>query len=395
LIERIKMKRRDTSIQGKLMRVILLTSGVVLLLTCAAFFTYEYITFRQTTVRQLSTLGEIIASNSTAALAFDDKDDAAEILNALKAEKHIRAAALYDTSGQLFSTYPANTPAKDFPTHLESNGYRFNNSYLEGYQPVVQGTKRLGTLYIKSDMEAIYNRFQLYGLIASIFIGVSFLFAYLLSRRLQRSISTPILKLAQMARAVSDQRDYTVRASKYSNDELGVLTDAFNHMLTQIEAQNLEITSFNHRLEQKVKERTLELEEANDILTQQNDFIETIIDSSVHILAVLDEDMRFTAINKAGEQAYGIHREEVLGKVYTDVFPQAKGSKTYNDIVSALQGEKIHNTVTHSAIIGGYFENYLIPLKQNDKVYGVLALSHDVTAIMEASEKLKVLNSEL
>lgn len=390
-----KMKQSDASIQRKLMRVILLTSGVVLLLTCAAFFAYEYITFRQATVRKLSTLGEIIASNSTAALAFDDKDNASEILNALKAEKHIVAAALYDTTGQLFSTYPAAIPDKDFPTRLESAGYRFTNAAIEGYQPVVQGTKRLGTLYLKSDMEAIYDRFRLYGIIASIFIGVSFLFAYLLSRRLQRSISMPILKLAQMARAVSDRRDYTVRATKYSNDELGILTDAFNHMLTQIEAQNLAITSFNHRLEQKVKERTLELEEANEVLTQQNDFIETIIDSSVHILAVLDEDMRFTAINKACEQVYNIRRQQVLGKIYTDVFPQAKGSKAYNDIVRALHGEKIHNTVTHSAIIGGYFENYFIPLKQSDQVYGVLVLSHDVTAIMEASEKLKVLNSEL
>lgn len=389
------MKRKDTPIQRKLMRVILLTSGAVLLLTCAAFFIYELITFRDITRQQISTLSEIVATNSTAALAFDNKDDAAEILNALKAEKHIVAAALYDKAGHLFSTYPANHTEKDFPEGPGNEGYYFKNSYLEGFQPVVQGSNRLGTLYVKSDMKAIYSRFELYGLIAIIFIGITFLFAYLLSRRLQRSISMPILKLAQTARMVSDQRNYTVRATKYSNDELGTLTDAFNHMLTQIEAQNSEIISFNHNLEQKVKERTLELENANAILTQQKDFIETIIESSVHVIAVLDEQMRFTAINKKGEELYHISRKDVIGRSYTEVFPQAENSKAYNDIVKALQGEYVHNTVTYSAIIDGYFENYFIPLKQNDKIYGVLILSHDITAIVEASEKLKIANSEL
>src|SRR5436305_12491891 len=83
------MLLKDRPIRWKLMAMILLTSGVVLLLTCAAFFAYEFLTFRQATVRELSTLGEIIAANSTAALAFDNQADAKESLSALKAQRHI------------------------------------------------------------------------------------------------------------------------------------------------------------------------------------------------------------------------------------------------------------------------------------------------------------------
>ena len=80
---------KDSPIQRKLMMVVLLTSGTVSLLTCTAFFAYEFLTFRQTTVRQLSILGDVIASNSTAALAFDNHDDAVEVLGAFKVARHI------------------------------------------------------------------------------------------------------------------------------------------------------------------------------------------------------------------------------------------------------------------------------------------------------------------
>ncbi len=71
-------------IQRTLMMVILLTCGAVMLITSGAFFAYEYLTFRQLTLRNLEILGEAIAANSTAALAFDNPDDAREALSAFK-----------------------------------------------------------------------------------------------------------------------------------------------------------------------------------------------------------------------------------------------------------------------------------------------------------------------
>ena len=120
----------------------------MLLLTCATFIAYELMTFRQSLVRNLTVLGEVIADNSTAALAFDNNDDAAEVLAALKAERHVVAAGLYDAHGQLFATYPESAPPGAVPLQPEPDGYRFEHGHLVGLQPVVQGARRLGTLYL-------------------------------------------------------------------------------------------------------------------------------------------------------------------------------------------------------------------------------------------------------
>src|SRR5207237_1283664 len=133
--------------------------------------------------------------------------------------------------------------------------YIFENGYVQGFQPVAEGSNRVGTLYLRSDIGKIYTRLQLYGMITLLVLAVSFLVAYLISRSLQRTISQPILNLAETARLVSEKYDYSVRAVKSGDDELGLLTDALNHMLTQIELQNLEILLFNQKLEQKVVER--------------------------------------------------------------------------------------------------------------------------------------------
>ena len=255
------MRFQDTPIQRKLMTMILGTSGVVLVLTCVAFIGYEVLMYRQSAVRALSTIGAIIAAQSTGAVAFDNQRDATEILRALTAERNIDAACLYDKQGKLFSRYPANASAEIFPPAPLADGYRFVGGHLVGFTPLVQvkGSERFGTLYLSSDMEEMYDRLWLYGGIALLVIALSSTVAYALSRFLQAQISRPILALADTAKAVSERRDYSVRASKHGDDELGLLTDAFNHMLAQIEEQNTV-------LEKRVRERTIELEAANDEL---------------------------------------------------------------------------------------------------------------------------------
>src|SRR6478735_7384362 len=131
------MKRRSESIKSKLMRVILVTCSVVLFLTYTSYFIYEFFTFREITKNQISTLGKIIAANSTAALAFDSRNDANEILDALKAEKNIIAAALYDEKGNLFAKYPVGINNYMVPLKPGKESYHFKDYHLEGFQAVV------------------------------------------------------------------------------------------------------------------------------------------------------------------------------------------------------------------------------------------------------------------
>src|SRR5579862_8261626 len=229
--------------------MMMLASGVVVLASSAAFGAYEFVMSRQQTLHHLTTLAEAIATNTTAALAFDNADDALETLAALKAEPHLKVAGLYDARGRLFAVYPRGSSRAGLPQKPPALGYRFETGSLIGVQPVMQGERRMGTLYLESDLGDLYARFRLYGVIVGAILLASGLIAYALAAGLQRRISGPILALADTARRVSEKRDYAVRASGAPGAELGILTDAFNHMLGQIERSQTRLQSQLTRLE--------------------------------------------------------------------------------------------------------------------------------------------------
>lgn len=383
------MRLRDTPIQRKLTNIILLTCAVVLSFMCIAYIILEYASFRQGVKRNVATLGAVIASNSSAALAFDSPEDAQDVLNALNAEENIVVAGLYDIEGKIFATFPADTSASLFPPARANRYYWFEGRYIAGFEPVLQRGEKQGMLYIRSDLREMYTQLFFYGLIGLALIGTSLLVALILSKKLQSKISTPILALEQTAKAVSEKHDYSVRASKFGNDEVGSLTDAFNIMLAQIERQNSEILSFNQTLEQKVKERTSELQ-------HQKEFVETIINASVDLVAVFDRDLNYIMVNERTTDYYHMEEEKLVGKNVLEIFPHVKTSGMYADLKTALDGIPVHVTKYKSPVLNKFFENYYIPLKDNDgKVYGVLALGHDITGIMEANEKLEKVNVEL
>ncbi len=264
------MLPKKKSIKSKLLRVVLIVNGAVLLLTCTIFFAYEYVTFRQSRLRELSSIAQILAANSTAALAFDDRDAANEILNALQAETKITAACLYDIDGKLFTVFPNNLAVSDLPSSPDTNGFAFSGNTLSGFHPVTQGNQRLGTIYVRYSIDAIYERLQVYAILAFVIIILSTSLSYVLYRRLQNGISKPILALAETAHAIANRQDFSVRAVKESEDEVGLFTDAFNQMLNQIQKQNTELSesseairTFNQKLEQMVIDRTSELDIAN------------------------------------------------------------------------------------------------------------------------------------
>src|SRR5690349_7909405 len=172
------------TIRRQLIRMVLLTSAAVLVVTIAALFAHELITFRETSRQQLGTLGKAIAANSTAALAFDNADDAVGVLQAFEADEHIQSAALYDAHGALFAVYPAGTPAGAFPrqpAHTDET-FRFDGDYLVGFQPVSEGGERLGTLYVRSDLRALDARERFYAEIVAMTLLASGALAYLISR---------------------------------------------------------------------------------------------------------------------------------------------------------------------------------------------------------------------
>ncbi|MGE0158242.1 MAG: ATP-binding protein [Gemmatimonadales bacterium] len=259
---------RDWPIARRLTAMLLGISGFALLLTSASFAAYQYWSFRRTALNNLTVRAEILAANSTAALAFFVEEDAQETLTALSADPHVVAAALYDAEGALFARYPADLPDSLLPSEPASDGFRFESGRLVGYQPVAEASgSRLGTLYLASDLQALYETFWLSGIIGAGVFLLSLLAAYLPSRMLQSTISQPIKRLAETAQRVSNRQDYSVRApAVVGGGELSELTDSFNGMIGRIEAQSRELMSYAAELEERVQERTHALEEANEAL---------------------------------------------------------------------------------------------------------------------------------
>jgi signal transduction histidine kinase/ActR/RegA family two-component response regulator/HAMP domain-containing protein len=242
------MSTATTPIRRKLTAMVLLTCGAVLLLSTLISFAYEFITYRRSALESLATLGRVVATNSTAALAFQNPDDARSVLNALSAEPHIVSAALYTQSGDLFATYPGNLPESDFPARAPQTGFRFESAHLLGVQPVVENGRAMGSLYVKSDLRAMTERLWIHAGVTVLIVLAAGALAFALSRRLQRQISGPILALADTARAVSQRKDWSVRAPDSDTTELSTLTNAFNLMLTEIQGHDAKLQTQLARL---------------------------------------------------------------------------------------------------------------------------------------------------
>ncbi|MEO8438744.1 MAG: ATP-binding protein [Spartobacteria bacterium] len=225
---------RDTPIKRKLMLVILLTTGFALLLTGSALTVYELFTFRHSLAANMRVLARIIGSNSTSVLALHDYRTGEQILAALSVEERITRAAIFDRDGKMFVRFPTDRPLSEFPRRLGIEGYRYEPSHLALFQPIMRKGTRIGTIYLQADASEMYSRFAAYGLLLLFVGGCASLGAITLTATLQRRISVPILELAKLATSVSLRPDYSVRAVRHGADEIGQLTDAFNHMLVRI-----------------------------------------------------------------------------------------------------------------------------------------------------------------
>ncbi|MGH8249227.1 MAG: response regulator [Steroidobacteraceae bacterium] len=229
------MQIKPMALDRKLMLAMLITSGVALLLAAAAFLTYEVYNYQRQIAQAARALGGVTATNIAGALAFRDPVDAREILGALRAEKQVIAAGLYDEAGELFAAYPADIPAAELPARPGAEGHDFGGRSLEYFTAVQRRNARLGTLYLRLDTTPLYWTVAFFATITLVVLALALAAALLLARRLQRRISQPILVLSETARAISERHDYGVRAVRAEQPELRVLTDAFNLMLMRVE----------------------------------------------------------------------------------------------------------------------------------------------------------------
>jgi signal transduction histidine kinase/CheY-like chemotaxis protein len=241
---------RKLSIRGKIVAITMITSLVAVVVACALFIWYDVDSFRRKMKEDIKVVAEGLVINSTPALDFGSLDSAKDILGALRAYEHIETAIIFDKAGKSVVYRRPDAPEEPPPALRPDGDPYFEGSHLEIFRSVRRDKETLGTVYVREDLEELRSRTATYTKVAVFVVVGSLLVALGLSSRLQKLISAPILRLADVESRVSREKDFSLRAVKDSDDELGVLIDGFNDMLVQIQERDAELTVAKEGAEQ-------------------------------------------------------------------------------------------------------------------------------------------------
>jgi len=399
--------------------IILSTAGAALLLSCAAFWAYDYVAFRSAMRNNLSILADMVGSNSTATLTFNDPRSAKEILQGLKAQPHIVSACIYSADGKVFTSYRRDGREERFsPPLVQSDGSAFTPGRLILFHRIILDGQPLGTVYLESDLVEMYSRFSRFlGIVTLILLGSSSL-AFLLAAKLQRVISDPILDLAETARVVSVEKNYSVRAPAHNRDELGLLIEGFNEMLSQIQHRDQELEHHRAHLEEDVATRTEELSRANqelktevterkraeEELHQSRQMLQSILDTIPQRVFWKDRKISYLGCNKAFAIDAGLKDPaEIVGKndyelawKGTAELYRADDQRVMESETSRLNFEEPQSRPDGTEI---WLRTNKMPLRDREgKVIGVIGTYEDITGrkraeqdLMESEARLKAI----
>jgi two-component system, sensor histidine kinase and response regulator len=340
---------RGASIERKLTFVMLTTSLLGLSVACIGFEIYERVSYRGAITSELTALADTLGGNTTASLAFNDRQSAADILSALKAERDVVAACLYDKNEDLFAQYQRGAGGPDCRVPTSQNVRpRFEAESVTLYRTIFLGGEKAGGIAIVSDLDAFHAKLRQYTEISGAVIFCSALATFLVSSRLIRLITGPILQLAEVAGRVTEREDYTLRAVATGDDEVGRLIAAFNQMLDRIQQRDAALKNSNDQLESRVQERTRQLQQevderirAEETLSVERGMLRALIDNVPDFMYVKDAESRFVVANASLARSRGLKSpDEMLLKSDFDFYPEELASGYYIDDQQVIRSKQ-------------------------------------------------------
>lgn len=293
------MRFFQRSVSRKLMLVVLATTFLALLAYGAVMLIYDLRSYHDSWVKDLTTQANIIAEVSAPALEFNDPKTAMENLNLLSTRPAILLAAIYTPSGEVFADY-STTDERALPmTPIPSQGYFVSGNRISVVHPILKNGVLLGAVYIRARYEAD-SRLLSYALILGCVMVASLSLALLISIWLQAALTRPLFAVTNVAREVMQRRDFSLRAEKYTEDEIGILVDAFNDMLSEVEKRARALENSNRSLEHEMTERHAAEQALLQADRRKDEFLATLAHelrnplapllNSLKILRVADRD---------------------------------------------------------------------------------------------------------
>ena len=287
---------QDISLKSQLSLVIVATCSLVLIVACAALAVGEFIDYRRSLVRDTTVLGDVIAANLQAAIAFQDAEAAEKVLAGLAATGTVLSARVFDHNGAPFADFRNRgaTAGAELPDKGTVAGALFQHGRLEVVRPIAIDGKELGTIHLNASLQGIHERMGLLALITAVVLGASIAIAILLSALLQRFISRPVLGLAAIAKQIASEKDHRLRAPAAGSNEVGTLTVAFNELMDHIDEQKRSILENEQR-------------------------IRAILNAALSAVVVVDEQGVISDWTARAETMFGWERAEAIGRALTDL----------------------------------------------------------------------------
>ncbi len=381
ILKGVMLNLSKVSIKQKLIGYTMIISTVSLLLACTVFIVYDYTTQRNRISDGLLVLVDTIGTHSTVSLNFEDPQSAFETLSALKLERHILAAAIYNSENNLFVSYK-HEEFKNIriPEKPRNDGEYTNESKLTLFHPINSDDKRIGTIYVQYDLTEFRTTLYRYTLIVLAILFVSSLLAFFLSSKLQNMISKPILDLARTAEKISSDQDYSVRAMQHSQDEIGILINHFNEMLIQIQNRDMALQVAQKELQLRAKEN-----------------FKLILNAAGEGIYGLDLEGKTTFANPAAEAMLGYGANELLGKSQHDLIHYARSDgtpypKEECPVYATCKNGKVHHVMDEvywrkngSSFLVEYVSN---PILENGELAGAVITFRDITQRQQQEKDL-------
>jgi diguanylate cyclase (GGDEF)-like protein len=258
------------SLRRKLVFLIMLSSAICLLVSFSVLFASSLRSSHQESLLQLSGISDILAENVQAALLFEDRTEAKRLLESLQEHREIESAWLLDDNGTALASWHRNGTIQPVPADHQVDAKQLRSEFwsrsADLYRPVVRGKERIGYVLLQADFTERWHRHIADFESGLAVAALALLVIYLLAIRLQRLISQPIRDVADTAHTIANDKTYELRVPQHANDEIGELSAAFNHMLSEIQQRDESLLRQQEHLEKEVAKRTAELAKTNDEL---------------------------------------------------------------------------------------------------------------------------------
>lgn len=378
------------SLKNRLILIGVTISAFGLIVFGAGMALTEVSVVKKNILKELNVQARIIGENCTASLIFNDPKSAREILSTLKANESIDYCVLYTKEGKPFATYEYRDRHRHrFVPFSQSESNHFGWDHVSVHQEIVLEGKRIGAIYLQSNLDEMYGNLVYYALFLIMGLAVALFLSYVLSKKLQKKITEPIIQIVDTMQRVSEEKNYALRTAVAGRDELGRLAEGFNEMLSQIQIRDGRLEEHRQNLKRLVDQRTGELHKVTERLLlhfQQLPF------------AVIEWDMDFRVIdwNPAAEKIFGYTKEEAMGKRGDELILPANAlnvtSNVWADLVNGSGGEYSLNenqTKEGKTIVCEWHNTRLVD--ENHQIVGIASVAEDVTEQKQIEEKLQYL----